>query len=554
LTDLKNPNFIMVVGAHGPGKGNGLMAIRFSEPIQSGHPVPLDLTAGEAITITYTYDPLYRLTGADYSDGAYFRYTYDAVGNRLTQDTGTITNTYSYDAANRLASVDGMPYTWDAEFAAGKPGNLLSDGVYTHTFNHANQLVSVSGAGTTVSYSYNGQGDRVSQTAGITTTTYTLDLAAGLTQVLSDGTNTYLYGVGRIAQESTSGEAYFLADALGSVRQLVDANGSLQMVKNYEPYGEVLTSAGDGTTNYGFTGEWTDDYIELVNLRSRMYSPSQSRFLSKDTWAGMFSRPLTLNKWLYVSGNPINLVDPSGFIEQGEAQIADSKANDLESIYEVVVNKDWGQISGGYGLCSVAWNKGAWNLKELESVRFAVERTAQKLGDANKFKSAMGRSVRINRVNLNDPKRSFAPPGLLKYIIGDVVLTNYGMNNELYVKHLVIHELGHVWDENNHWKLSTGMMQLLGTEVCTRGYGYGPDCRYDVLSGKELPVGDPQNPYPNDDEHLLLPRNYQGAWEDWADSFAVYVFPDYFASVKGWNSTLGPIRRQYIYDQIQNIP
>jgi DNA-binding NarL/FixJ family response regulator len=28
--------------------------------------------------------------------------------------------------ANHLAIVDGVPYTWDAEFAAGKPGNMLS--------------------------------------------------------------------------------------------------------------------------------------------------------------------------------------------------------------------------------------------------------------------------------------------------------------------------------------------------------------------------------------------------------------------------------------------
>ncbi len=32
------------------------------------------------------------------------------------------------------------------------------------------------------------------------TTTYSLDLIASLTQILSDGTNTYLYGLGRIAQ------------------------------------------------------------------------------------------------------------------------------------------------------------------------------------------------------------------------------------------------------------------------------------------------------------------------------------------------------------------
>jgi hypothetical protein len=261
------------------------------------------------------------------------------------------------------------------------------------------------------------------------------------------------------------------------------------------------------------------------------------------------------NTYSYVSGNPINLVDPSGFIEQGEAQKADSIANDLRTTYNVLVNMDWGQTSNGYGLCSIAWNKGAWNLQELEGVQFAIKRTVTKLGgstNADKFKSAMGRSVRINRVNLNDPIRSFAPPGPTKYIFGDVVLTNYGISDEFYVKHLIIHELGHVWDENNHWKLSTGMMQLLGTEVCTRGYGYDPDCRYDVLSGKELPVGDPQNPYPNDDKNLILPRNIQGPWEDWTDSFAVYVYPDYL-NLRHYR-LLGPIRRQYIDDQVKQIP
>jgi hypothetical protein len=60
------------------------------------------------------------------------------------------------------------------------------------------------------------------QTVNSVTTQYTLDLNAGLTQVLQDGTNTYLYGVSRIAQYDASSPQYFLGDALGSVRQLVD--------------------------------------------------------------------------------------------------------------------------------------------------------------------------------------------------------------------------------------------------------------------------------------------------------------------------------------------
>jgi len=61
----------------------------------------------------------------------------------------------------------------------------------------------------------------VSQTVNNVTTNYTLDLASGLTQVLADGTDTYLYGAGRIAQYHAGEADYFLGDALGSVRLLV---------------------------------------------------------------------------------------------------------------------------------------------------------------------------------------------------------------------------------------------------------------------------------------------------------------------------------------------
>jgi hypothetical protein len=42
---------------------------------------------------------------------------------------------------------------------------------------------------------------------------YTLDLNNSLTQVLSDGINRYLYGMGRIAQQTPNGLQYFLPDA-----------------------------------------------------------------------------------------------------------------------------------------------------------------------------------------------------------------------------------------------------------------------------------------------------------------------------------------------------
>jgi hypothetical protein len=67
----------------------------------------------EPVTIDYVYDPLYRLTEANYSTGDYYHYTYDSVGNRLTEESkvdGLLSTVdYIYDDANRLISVDGVP-------------------------------------------------------------------------------------------------------------------------------------------------------------------------------------------------------------------------------------------------------------------------------------------------------------------------------------------------------------------------------------------------------------------------------------------------------------
>jgi RHS repeat-associated protein len=261
-----------------------------------------------SVTVTYTYDALNRLSAADYSNGDYFHYTFDAVGNRLSQESslgGTQVSTeYTYDDANRLTGAGGVSYTWDNN------GNLLSDGTNTYTYDGANRLVEVVTGSSTVTYAYDGMGNRLQQSENGVTTTYTLDLAGPLSQVLSDGTNTYLYGNGRIAQENAQGRQYFLGDSLGSVRQLVDENGLVTLAKRYDPYGNVIQSVGEGESAFGFTGEGTGQ--GLIYLHSRYYSTATGRFITEDSWDGDNKTPMSYNDWLYVYSNPINLRDPSG--------------------------------------------------------------------------------------------------------------------------------------------------------------------------------------------------------------------------------------------------
>jgi len=248
---------------------------------------------------------LYRLTAADYSNGAYFHHTYDAVGNRQTEVTQAGSTSYGYDVANRLTSVGGVTYTWDNN------GNLLNDGASTNSYNHANRLATVVQGSNTYSFGYNGLGDRLRQTINGGPTTYTVDLAAGLTQVLAAGTNSYLYGVGRIGEEQPGGWQYHLGDALGSVRQLTNTGAAVTLARSYEPYGDALASAGSAATVWQFTGE-ARDATGLTYLRARYYASAVGSLVSMDPWRGDSRTPRTLNRWSYVLGNPVNDTDASG--------------------------------------------------------------------------------------------------------------------------------------------------------------------------------------------------------------------------------------------------
>jgi RHS repeat-associated protein len=257
-------------------------------------------------TINYTYDPLSRLTAADYSDGSYSQYAYDPVGNRTALTTTTGIVNYAYDEANRLVSAGGVAYGWDLN------GNLLSDRSNTYSYDHANRLIGASNAQSSANFAYNGLGDRLRQTMGGVTTQYTLDINNSLSQVLADGANRYLYGMGRIAQQTPGGWQYFLPDALGSARQLTDVAGALALAQSFDPYGGLLSSQGSAATPYGFTGEWGDDASGLIYLRARYYLPQAGIFTARDPFPGVATLPVTLQPYLYAAGNPLRYTDPSG--------------------------------------------------------------------------------------------------------------------------------------------------------------------------------------------------------------------------------------------------
>jgi RHS repeat-associated protein len=193
-----------------------------------------------------------------------------------------------------------------------------------------------------------------------------------LIQVLSDGTTTYTYGLGRISQQSGNASEYFLGDALGSVRQMTDNAGEVTFAKSYNPYGEVMSVSGNRTSIYAYTGEATDA-SGLTYLRTRYYSPADGRFLTKDP-SGAES-----NLYTYARGNPVNRIDPTGLFSKETiennininrfAVSTDSwKDHSKWGFYALLRNAENGdRLSSGYvplGLINagyqVIWNNPGW--------------------------------------------------------------------------------------------------------------------------------------------------------------------------------------------------
>ncbi|MBK6794085.1 MAG: hypothetical protein IPG80_16485 [Anaerolineales bacterium] len=65
------------------------------------------------------------------------------------------------------------------------------------------------------------------------------------------------------------------------------------------------------------------DSTQLIYLRARYYSPADGRFQSRDTWGGDYNRPMSLNRWMYVEGNPISFTDPTGNEPKGPGSCFD---------------------------------------------------------------------------------------------------------------------------------------------------------------------------------------------------------------------------------------
>jgi len=117
------------------------------------------------------------------------------------------------------------------------------------------------------------------------------------------------YGV----NDTNLGFHYRHMDWLGSERLGTTLSRTMDHANAFARYGEKY--AGAGASDLNFTGQDQDTVSGLYDFLYREYSPTQDRWISPDP-AGMaavdVSNPQSWNRYIYVLGSPLSLIDPSG--------------------------------------------------------------------------------------------------------------------------------------------------------------------------------------------------------------------------------------------------
>ena len=259
--------------------------------------------------------------------------SFDANGNETNVVTATGTNSYQWDAANRLVSITGP----------------------------TNQSL----------FTYDGFGRRVQIIEKTNGVAYVTNKFVWCGPMLCEQRNNsgsaatkryFDYG------EQISGTNYFFTkDHLGSIREMVDGAGTIQARYDYDPYGRRTKISGSLDADFAYAGYFYHSASGLYLTRYRAYDSDLGRWLSRDPLA----ERVGLNLYNYVRNNPFNWLDPYGACGgsgSGGAEVEGGAGAEGEAA-EVGLGEGAGEGAAGLGAADLGliglaglagWEAGTW--------------------------------------------------------------------------------------------------------------------------------------------------------------------------------------------------
>jgi len=268
----------------------------------------------------FAYDETGQVTLARWQNMGKEHFGYDASGNMLFNREYD----FAYGVGNRLLSYacDHVRLTYDDD------GNVTSkttpDGTTQYRWDSENRLIGITKAdGTVIAYQYDELGRRIGKQIGWQQWRWSylgegqeVHRESGLS-----GQRFYTHGSGvdehlSVTWSDYSGyhSNYYVANALGSIRQIVDAGGNALNRYRYTAFGKMKQVQEAIGNAYTYTGREWDADAGLYYYRARWYDADVGRFIQSDPSGIIPHGPRQgLNHlYVYARNNPLHYVDPSG--------------------------------------------------------------------------------------------------------------------------------------------------------------------------------------------------------------------------------------------------
>ena len=268
------------------------------------------------------YDALNRLTSAAGGYGS-FGYTYDSVGNRMSESMSGAATAYAYTAkSNQLSTVTagGVKQAIGYDKAGNVNGLNPAAGAITNAvYNQAGRLAAMmAGTNPVAQYTYDAFGQRLLKVGMVSgTTLYQYDLSGHLLEETDGQGNAqvdyvYLGGLPVATFSPSTGQVYFLHnDRLGTPQLATDSGQNVAWLASYGPFGEMSAVPAGIVQNLRLPGQEFDVDTGLHHNGFRDYAPGWGRYLQSDP-IGLLGG---MNTYVYVGANPVNLTDPLGLFD-----------------------------------------------------------------------------------------------------------------------------------------------------------------------------------------------------------------------------------------------
>jgi RHS repeat-associated protein len=302
-------------------------------------------TSSKNLSESFSYDGLNRLIKTT------------TVGSSVTPTCNNNTQDISYNGYGNITCKNVVgTFTYAAGTVAGPHAvtSTAADGTYSYD-NNGNQI---GGAGRTLIYtSYDmvssitkdasnnvtfkygpdrARWQRIDKKAGVadTTTTYIgnierIEFGTTIEWKRYVGGVVYTYKTNSSNVLSSTDKRYLYNDHLGSLDVITDALGRVSHSESFDSWGArragddwktfdpstlKITNFTRDITTRGFTGHEMVDDMGIIHMNGRIYDPRLARFLQADPFIQAAGNTQSYNRYSYVLNNPLNKIDPSGFL------------------------------------------------------------------------------------------------------------------------------------------------------------------------------------------------------------------------------------------------